>query len=690
MTYGVYVAAGDAACLKATIALGMTELLCRQVETVGVFRPVVRRDARDDLIETLRTRFKLTSPYEDCVGVTYDAVRADPEAAVARIAERYRRLADTCGAVVVVGTDHTDVGDAPGPAFDSAVAALLGIPVLLVVNGLDREPGEVAAAVGAALKESAGERAEPLGVVVTRADPRRLAEVREAAVERVDGPPLFVLPEVARLGAPTISGLMDACEGYLMLGEDHQLGREASGLMVGAMSLPNILNRLTEGVVIIIPSDRSAALLPGLIAAHAAPTFPALSGIIMTGGMELPETMARLLDGMSVRLPVIITEGDTFETATRLSAATGRRFTPDAHGKIETALGLFADHVAGGELVERLGVRRSRAVTPVMFEYQLLERARADRRHIVLPEGSDDRVLRAADVLLRRGVADLTLLGDEEAIRTEAAELGLDVRGARVVSPYNRALRERFAAEYARVREHRGVTFRLARDLVTDVQYFGALMVRLGLADGMVSGALHTTAHTVRPALEIVKTASDAGIVSSVHFVCLPDRVLMYGDCLVVPDPDPGRLASIAASAAATARRFGIEPQIALLSRPDGTPEGADAERIRAAMALLREQHPDVPVRGPLTPDDAAAHDDAAVFVVPDLDTGDALVRARRDAGAVVVGPVLQGLDRPVNALAGRATVQDIVNAVAITAIQAQDGAPSGPDRPDHPTNPFS
>ncbi|HEX2314892.1 MAG TPA: phosphate acyltransferase, partial [Thermomonospora sp.] len=330
----------------------------------------------------------------------------------------------------------------------------------------------------------------------------------------------------------------------------------------------------------------------------------------------------------------------------------------------------------------RLGVRRSRAVTPVMFEYALLERARARRRHIVLPEGSDPRVLRAADVLLRRGVADLTLLGDEEAIRTEAAELGLDVRAARVVSPYNRGLRERFAAEYARVREHRGVTFRLARDLVTDVQYFGALMVRLGLADGMVSGAVHTTAHTVRPALEIVKTAPDAEIVSSVHFVCLPDRVVLYGDCLVVPDPDPGRLAAIAASAAATARRFGIDPKVALLSRPDGTPEGTDADRIREALALLRERHPDVPVRGPLTPADAE-RGDASVFVVPDLDTGDALVRARRNAGAVVIGPVLQGLARPVNALPGRATDQDIVNAVAVTAIQAGAAEPQ-------PASPFS
>ncbi|SEG89153.1 phosphate acetyltransferase [Thermomonospora echinospora] len=680
MTCGVYVAAGDAASLKATLALGMTELLSRQVGTVGVFRPVVRRDARDDLVETLRARFKLSCDYAECVGVTYDDLAADPEAAVAEITKRYRQLADRCGAVVVVGTDHTDV-DVPAPAgFDAAMSARLDIPVLLAVNGLGRTPEQAAAAADLAVKEARNEQADLLAVVITRTDPRRLEEVRRAAA-RPDGPPVYALPEVARLDAPTISGLMDSCGGYLMLGEDHQLGREATGLMVGAMSLPNILNRLSEGVAILIPSDRAASLLPGLLAAHAAPTFPALSGIILTGGMELPEAVARLLDGMSVRLPVIITEGDTFETATRLSAATGRRFTPDAHGKIETALGLFADHVDGTALAARLGVRRSPEITPLMFEYELLERARADRRRIVLPEGSDPRVLHAADVLLRRGVADLTLLGDEEAVRTEAAELGLDVSAARVVSPYDRELRERFAVEYAKVRAHRGVTYRLARDLVTDVQYFGALMVHLGLADGMVSGAVHTTAHTVRPALEIVKTAPGAGIVSSVHFVCLRDRVLLYGDCLVVPEPDAGRLTGIALSAAATARRFGIDPHLALLAHPAGTRGGG--EQARAATALLRQRAPQLPVAGPVTHEEAVERREATVYVVPDLDVGDALVQQRRAAGAAVIGPVLQGLRRPVNALPPRATVQDIVNAVAITAIQAQSP-------PDQPASPFS
>jgi phosphate acetyltransferase len=282
--------------------------------------------------------------------------------------------------------------------------------------------------------------------------------------------PTFVVPEDPRLSAPTVGDLMAACSGTVFRGEVEQLGREVSGLAVGAMSLPHILERLTEGQTVIIPSDRAAALLPALLAAHSAANFPALSGIVMTGGMDLPEPVLRLVDGMAPKLPVIATELDTFECATRLGRAEGR-FSPTSTHKIDLALRLFDEHVDGERLMERLHVTRSEAVTPLMFEYDLLERARADRRTIVLPEGGDERILRASDILLRRGVADLVLLGEAEEIRVRAAELGLDLEAARVISPYEPELRARFAAEYARLRAHKGVSLELARDTVTDVSY---------------------------------------------------------------------------------------------------------------------------------------------------------------------------------------------------------------------------
>jgi phosphate acetyltransferase len=310
-----------------------------------------------------------------------------------------------------------------------------------------------------------------------------------------------------------------------------------------------------------------------------------------------------------------------------------------------------------------------------------------DRKHIVLPEGEDERILRAADILLRRGVADLTLLGDPVTVSRKAAEVGADVSGAQILSPYDSKLVEEFARVYAERRAHRGVELDEARTIVTDVSYFGTMMVELGRADGMVSGAAHTTAHTIRPALEIVRTVPGVSVVSSVFFMCLQHQVLVYGDCAVVPDPTAEQLADIAIASAGTAAAFGVEPRVAMLSYSTGSSgSGSDVEKVDRATRLVRQRAPELPVEGPIQYDaaidtavartklpDSKVAGHATVFVFPDLNTGNNTYKAvQRSAGAVAVGPVLQGLRKPVNDLSRGATVRDIVNTVAITAIQAQ------------------
>ncbi|HEX6969378.1 MAG TPA: phosphate acetyltransferase, partial [Micromonosporaceae bacterium] len=370
--------------------------------------------------------------------------------------------------------------------------------------------------------------------------------------------------------------------------------------------------------------------------------------------------------------------------STRIEA----RLRADNPRKVEAALGAFESHVDTTELAGRLRVTRSERVTPLMFEHDLIDRARANRRRLVLPEGDDVRILHAAEILLRRGVADLTLLGNPDEIARRVREIGIDIGAAEIIDPVTSPWRERFAAEYARLRRHKGATVELAWDVVADPNYFGTLMVHLRQVDGMVSGAAHTTAATLRPAFEIIKTEPGVSIASSVFFMLLADRVLVYGDCAVNPDPDAAQLADIAISSAQTAARFGVDARVAMLSYATGTSgAGADVEKVAAATALVRERRPDLAVAGPIQYDAAIDPQVAAtklpgdpvagratVFIFPDLNTGNNTYKAvQRSAGAVAVGPVMQGLRRPVNDLSRGATVKDIVNTVAITAIQAAD-----------------
>jgi phosphate acetyltransferase len=420
--------------------------------------------------------------------------------------------------------------------------------------------------------------------------------------------------------------------------------------------------------------------------AHQSGTFPPLAGILLTGGYQLPDSIRRLAEGVQQDLPIALTDLGTFTTAERLMRVRGP-ITKDSSRKIETAHRAFAEQVDQAALLAAIDVSASDVRTPLMFEYQLMERARADRQRIVLPESEDDRILEAAAILLRRGVADLILLGEETKVRARASALGLDLDEATIVSPLETELVEKFAAAYAEARAHKGMTLERARDIVTDISYFGTMMVHLGLADGMVSGAVNTTAHTIRPALEFVKTKPGVSTVSSVFLMCLADRVLVYGDCAVIPEPTTEQLADIAMSSADTAQQFGIDPRVAMLSYSTGTSgSGAEVEKVRAATALVAQRAPHLQLEGPIQYDAAvdpevartklpnsAVAGRATVFIFPDLNTGNNTYKAvQRSAHAIAIGPVLQGLRKPVNDLSRGALVSDIVNTVAITAVQAQ------------------
>lgn len=687
MTRSVYVTGIDRGDGRQVFELGVMELLTRQVDRVGVFRPLVH-EGPDRLFELLRARYRLSQDPQSVYGMDYaeaSTLQAEQgtDELVSRLVDRFLAVAREYEVVLVLGTDFSGTQLPDELALNARLANEFGASVLPVVGGRNQTPESVRAEARNAYRAYEGLGCDVLALGVNRVRGEDRAPIAERL--RATLPvPCYVLPDDPALSAPTVAQITHALGGTVLLGDDSGLARDALDFVFGGAMLPTFLAALTPGCLVVAPGDR-ADLVVGALAAHSAGT-PPIAGVLLTlderPGKDILTLAARLAPGT----PVISVAGNSFPTATQLFTLEGK-LNATTPRKAETALGLFERWVDNTELADRISVSTSSRVTPMMFEHKLLERARADRRRVVLPEGTEERVLRAADVLLRRSVCDLTLLGPVETIRKKAADLGVDLADAEVIDPQSSELRQRFAEKYAELRAHKGVSVELAHDVVADVNYFGTLMVQEGLADGMVSGSVHSTAATIRPGFEIIKTTPDTSIVSSVFFMCLADKVLVYGDCAVNPDPNAQQLADIAVQSAATAAQFGVEPRIAMLSYSTGTSgSGADVDKVREATDLVRERRPDLRIEGPIQYDAAVEPSVAAtklpesevagrasVLIFPDLNTGNNTYKAvQRSAGAIAVGPVLQGLRKPVNDLSRGALVQDIVNTVAITAIQAQ------------------
>jgi phosphate acetyltransferase len=689
----LYLTSVEASSGKSVAALGLMETLTRSVSRVGYFRPVVRAGAADKRIELFRTRYRLDQSYDESFGVTGDETRDFggnhvDAALVSTIIERFRRLANRCDYVLVEGTDYLGASKAFEFALNAEIASNLGAVALIVLTAADHAPAQVNGALTAAI-EGLGERGVPtVGAFVNRVPPGDWTAMQKAVLGCPV--PVWMLPELASLTYPTLREVAGAVGATLLLGSDDDLSRPVPDVKVAAMSVPRLMDHLSEGTLLITPGDRSDIIMAAY-SSRQSDAIPAVSGVILTGGLDPDPTVMRFAAGITqaASLPILVTNLDTYDTAAAVSGLHGD-IAPDDTRKITDALSLFEEHVDEAELESRIDVTRSTTMTPMMFEHQLVERARSDRKHIVLPEGDDDRILEAADRLLRRNVVDLTILGRPDALAERARQLGLDIAAARIIDPDTDPLREVFAADLVELRRSKGLALDAAHDQVADVSYFGTMMVWKGLADGMVSGAAHTTAHTVRPALQIIKTSPGVSIVSSVFFMALEDRVLVYGDCAINPDPDAAQLADIAISSAETARAFGVEPLVAMLSYSTGASgTGEDVEKVRAATELARERRPDLAIDGPIQYDaavDASVAKSklpgsevagrATVFIFPDLNTGNNTYKAvQRSANAVAIGPVLQGLRLPVNDLSRGALVEDIINTVVITAVQAQQVA---------------
>ncbi|HHU10203.1 MAG TPA: phosphate acetyltransferase [Intrasporangiaceae bacterium] len=685
----LYLSATDARSGKSAVALGILDQLARRHGRIGVFRPIAAPD--DELVQLLLRQLTVLG-MEDlgqdpagAIGVTYEEVHAGVEAAMNRIVDRFHAVAAQFDTVLIIGSDFADVTAPSEFAFNAKVAANLGAPMLLVIPGEERDPQATSTAARLAITAARDQHATVVGVVANQVPDERVEATREALSATVTDTTVCVVPDVPLLRAPTMQDYLDATGGRLIHGDESLLERECHGIVVAAMTMPHVLDRLIEGGVVVVPGDREAIVI-GTLLAHRSTTFPALSGIILNGGFELSPQVSRLIDGVDVSLPIVSVATGTMDTASRLLHTSGR-ITPTSQRKIDAAIAAVEGVIDAGALfADDDRPNHERVVTPLMFEHDLVDTARSVQAHIVLPEGTEPRILEAAEIVQERGIARLTLLGEPDAVQAVARDRGIDLSGIEIVDPQTSDWRDGFADEYARLRAHKGMTVEAAADIVTDRSYFGTLMVHQGLADGMVSGTVTTTAATVRPALEIVRTSPGVSVVSSVFFMCLADRVLVYGDCAINPVPNETQLADIAISSARTATQFGIEPRVAMLSYSTGASgTGADVEKVRAATEIVMERAPELLIEGPIQYDaavdpavaatklkDSPVAGSATVLIFPDLNTGNNTYKAvQRSASAVAIGPILQGLGKPVNDLSRGALVRDIVNTIAITAIQA-------------------
>ncbi|HEY5199534.1 MAG TPA: phosphate acetyltransferase [Acidothermaceae bacterium] len=687
MSDTLYVTSMQARSGKAVVALGLMEMLVGQVDRIAVFRPVIADSAEPDpLIELLRERYQLEIAYEDAYAFSYsDAARVEHEGGtsrlIAQVLDRFSRLRDKFEFVLCIGSDYTGPTAATELALNAEFAVNLGTPVVNVVSGFGKDADSLAIASRNSQQLLLNHGCALVATVLNRVDAAVVDDVRPAL--SAQPAPVYLLPDLPVLAALTVDEVVTALGATLLAGAGAPMHREVEAYLAGSGYLQTMLPRLVNGTLLVASGDR-ADLAVAMGAATISPGLPTPSGIVLTCGIRLDAATLALLEPSGI--PVAAVELDTYAALHLLESVRGE-IRPGSRRKIAAALGEFAGCVDVEDLTRRIMITRSEVVTPLMFSAGLLERARSDRRSIVLPEADDDRVLRAAEELVHRGAASLTLLGDPAVVAARIDKLGLHLADTTVIDPITSPLRHEFAAAYAALRAHKGVTTAAAWDQLGDSTYFATMLVATGRVDGMVSGATHTTSQTIRPALQIMKTAASPSLVSSAFFMCLPHRVLVFADCAVNPDPTAEQLADIAIRTAETAAAFGIDPVVALISYSTGSSgAGAGVEKVRAAATLVAQLRPDLPLVGPIQYDAAIDPSVAAsklpgdtvagyanVIIFPDLNTGNATYKAvQRSTNAIAIGPVLQGLPRAVNDLSRGCTVDDIVNTVAITVIQAQ------------------
>lgn len=681
---------------KSIVSLGLMQLLLSKTPKVGYFRPIIddfEPGQMDNHIKTITSYFNLDLKFEDAYAFTRGEVIAiknldQEDEIISKIIEKYKAVEELYDYVLIEGTSFSGEGSLIEFDINVAIARNLGVPAIILASGVDKSLEDLTGSLRIAFDSFKDKSVEVLAVIANKVQEENahlvVSNLQKKLPQRVI---VNAIPLNPILANPSIKEIVDVLDATVLFGEDY-LNNQAGYFSVGAMQLRNYLTHLKENGLVITPGDRADIIL-GALQANISANYPSISGIVLTGGLVPEESITKLIEGLSDVVPVISVQGGTYSVTNRIGDIKSQIYAENTQ-KIQSSIKDFEKHVNVDALLERLITFKTEKVTPRMFQYNLLKKAKTHKKHIVLPEGMDERILRATKQLTDINAVDITLLGDKKQIANKIAALDiqLDLGKVSVIDPAKSDDFLAFAKALYELRKHKNVNLAMAKDLMEDVSYYGTMMVYQGKADGMVSGAVHTTQHTILPALQFIKTKPDASIVSSVFFMCLEDRVSVYGDCAINPNPTAQQLAEIAISSAATSKAFQIDPKIAMLSYSSGSSGvGEDVERVRDATGMVKNLRPDLKVEGPIQYDaavdmkvgktkmpDSEVAGQANVFIFPDLNTGNNTYKAvQRETKALAIGPIIQGLNKPVNDLSRGCTIEDIFNTVVVTAIQAQE-----------------
>ncbi|WP_442592092.1 phosphate acetyltransferase [Pedobacter sp. AW31-3R] len=696
MTKNIFIASAEPYTGKSVIAFGMVNMLLAKTQKVGYFKPIIAQEdpaKKEQHIEAILDYFSLPINYADTYAFTRQQVLHQSEAEntgemINTIISKYKKLEENYDFTVIEGSDFLGEGIAFEFESNAQIAKNLGAPVIMVVSGKDKTASQLVNTATTIYRNFLMRDVQVLGVVANMVALDDTEKIREALSKQLPaGTMITIIPLESGLQSPTMKEITHALNAKVLFGEELMVN-QVDHFITGAMMLPNFLRHIKENVLIVTPGDRGDIII-GSLQANLSANYPKVAGIVLSAGTLPDEPMLRLIEGLQTVIPIISVEMGTFET-TKAIGAIHSKITIDNRKKIELAIDVFEKYVDVQVLDDKIITFKYEGITPHMFQYQLMKWAKSQKKHIVLPEGNDERVLKAVEKLISQEIVEITLLGDPLEIGTTIKRLGLtlDINAIHIHNPADSDHYDDYVETLYELRKTKNVNMEMARDMMTDVSYYGTMMVYKGHADGMVSGAVHTTQHTIRPALQFVKTKKGVSVVSSIFFMCLPERVAIFGDCAVNPNPTAQQLAEIAISSAESSARFGIEPRIAMLSYSSGSSgEGEDVERVREATAIVKERRPDLKIEGPIQYDAAVdplvgkqkmpgseVAGRASVLIFPDLNTGNNTYKAvQRETGALAIGPMLQGLNKPINDLSRGCTVDDIFNTVVITAIQCQD-----------------